>query len=46
MLFTHTPATEKAEIIDFSKPNPKWRFTQSMNNQRVMPAQRIIERKI
>jgi hypothetical protein len=33
----NTPSTEKVEIIDFSEPNPKWRFTASMNNQRVMP---------
>lgn len=33
----NTPATEKAEIIDFTEPHPKWRYTQSMNNQRVMP---------
>jgi hypothetical protein len=32
-----TPATEKAEIIDFGELNPRWKFTQSMNNQRVMP---------
>jgi hypothetical protein len=33
----YTPATEKAEIIDFGELNPRWKFTQSMNNQRVMP---------
>jgi hypothetical protein len=33
----NTPATEKVEIIDFGELNPRWKFTQSMNNQRVIP---------
>jgi len=37
-LHSDTPATPTAEILDFSTPNPEWRFTkQSMHYGRVMP---------
>ena len=32
-----TPATNTAEIIDFSEANPKWRYTLPMRHPRVMP---------
>jgi hypothetical protein len=37
-LHSDTEATDSAEILDFSQPNPEWRFTkESMHYGRVMP---------
>jgi hypothetical protein len=32
---TLAPSTNTAEVIDFSEPNPRWRYTDSMNRPRM-----------